>query len=282
MAQSIAMLEDRLGLKLVRSLSPSVELTGTGEKYFHAVQVFTHRLRDGVYEQFPTGATQLRVTASQALARLWLAPRISSFTERHPRIDLILTCTERLQSIKAGGVDVGLRYGGAVDEDLIVIPLWTDQLVAAGAPALAARTAGMSPAEISVAFPLVDHPVASWRHWLGAIDPTLPHIRPGLTCTDLHLAIEAACQGLGLVVAPSRILADKVARGQLRFISTHSVPSRPYQAVLWREQAHRPPLLAFVQWLTEQVTAKAGPASSAASPQVPSARRPRAVGRDRV
>jgi DNA-binding transcriptional LysR family regulator len=261
-AQSISMLEDRLALKLVRSTSPTLELTAAGERYFHSVQVFTHRLRDGVYERFPSGRTQLRVTASQALARLWLAPRMASFSARHPRIEVFLNCTEQFQPIKAGGVDIGLRYGGAVDEDLVVIPLWTDRLVAAGSPVLAARSEGLSPAEISRALPLIDHPAAGWRQWLGALEAPLAPPCPWLTCTDLHLAIEAACQGLGLVVAPARILAGKLARGSLRVVSTHSAPAKAYQAVLWREQAERPPLMAFVEWLQEQVSAAPGPSGA--------------------
>jgi len=252
LAQSIAALEGRLGVKLLRQLAPSVQLTDAGEQYFHAVQAFAHQLRDGLYERFPVGRAQLHVTASQALARLWLAPRLGQFAQRHPRIDLVLTSTARLQSLKDGGVDIGLRYGGTVDEDMLAVPLWTDEHVAAAAPALAERADGLSPAEIARQLPLVEHPVASWRQWLAAIDPALAGVDPLLACNDLHLAIEAACQGLGVVIAPSRVLAGKFASGELRRVSTHAAPGKAYQAVLWRERAGRAPLHAFVRWLEEQ------------------------------
>jgi LysR family glycine cleavage system transcriptional activator len=254
LTQSIAALEGRLGVKLVRNLASSVELTGAGEHYFHAVQAFAHRLRDGLYERFPVGRAQLHVTASQALARLWLAPRLGMFVQRHPRIDVILTSTAKFQSLKDGGVDIGLRYGGSVDDDMLAVPLWTDHHIAAGAPGLAAQADGLAPAEIARRLPLVEHPVASWRHWLGAIDPALAGVDPLLTCNDLHLAIEAACQGLGLVIAPSRLLAAKLASGQLRRVSTHSTPGKAYQAVLWRQRAERPPVQAFMRWMAEQAT----------------------------
>jgi DNA-binding transcriptional LysR family regulator len=61
LGQSIAALEDRLGLKLLRSLTPAVELTEAGRRYFHAVQAFSHQLRDGLHEGFVLGRTQLRV-----------------------------------------------------------------------------------------------------------------------------------------------------------------------------------------------------------------------------
>ena len=256
LTQSIAALEERLGVKLVRQLAPAVQLTDAGEHYFHAVQAFAHRLRDGLYERLPVGRAQLHVTASQALARLWLAPRLGLFAQRHPRIDVILTSTAKFQSLKDGGVDIGLRYGGSVDEDMLAVPLWADEHIAAAAPALAARADGLSPGEIARLLPLVEHPVASWRQWLAAIDPALASVDPLLSCNDLHLAIEAACQGLGLVIAPSRLLGAKIASGQLRRVGTHAAPGKAYQAVLWRERAGRAPLQAFVRWLAEQAAEK--------------------------
>jgi len=252
LGQSIAALEDRLGLKLVRSLAPTVELTPAGEGYLHAVQAFSHRLRDGLHERFPAGRAQLRVTASQALSRLWLAPRLHRFTQRHPRIDLIITSTDRFEAVKGGGVDIGLRYGGVPDDEMVVVPLWSDRLVAAAHPHLAKAADGMSAAELARRLPLVDHPVSSWRSWLGAIDPALADVSPTLTCSDLHLAIEAACQGIGIVIAPRRLLAGKLASGALQRLTAHSAPAKDYHAVLWRAQADRPPVQAFVAWLREQ------------------------------
>lgn len=250
--QSIQSLEERLGLKLVRSLTPSVALTEAGQRYLQAVQGFSHRLRDELHARIPAGRTQLRVTASQAMARLWLAPRIGDFARRNPRIDLVITSTQQIEAVQGGGVDVGLRYGGPDGIGLVVLPLWVDRHVAAGAPALARQTEGMSPAEVAASLPLIDHPVTSWRQWLGAVDPGMPATSPYLRCTDLHLAIEAAVQGMGVVIAPARMLAGKFAAGQLRQVTSHSSAGQTYQAVVSPEQASRPPVKAFFAWLAEQ------------------------------
>ena len=253
LTQSIATLEGRLALKLVHRWAPQVELTAAGQQYFQAVQAFAHQLCDGLYERLPVGRTSLRVTASQALARLWLAPRLGQFARQHPRIDVVLTSTATLEPLKDGGVDIGLRYGGPVEADMLAVPLWADVHIAAAAPALAARADGLSPGEIARQLPLVEHPVASWRPWLAAVDPGLAAVDPLLACNDLHLAIEAACQGLGVVIAPARLLGGPFARGELQRVSRHSTPGRCYQAVLWRERAERPPVAAFLRWLSAQV-----------------------------
>ena len=100
-----------------------------------------------------------------------MAPRLGAFTRAHPRIDLILTSTERFQNVTGGGVDIGLRYGGQVDDRLIDVPLWTDRLIAAAAPALSARVDGLSPMELATSMPLIEHPSASWHVWLPRLEP---------------------------------------------------------------------------------------------------------------
>ena len=259
-SQSIALLEDRLRLQLIRRLSPVVDLTEAGQRYFEFVQVFAHRLRDGLYERFPVGRTQLRVTAPQAFSRLWLAPRLGNFVRAHPRIDLILTSTERFQALLGGGVDIGLRYGGVVDERLSEVTLWTDRLIVVGAPRFAAVAAGLSPAELARAFPIIEHPSSSWRLWLAGWEVPNLTVRPLLVCSDLHLAIEAAVEGLGLVVSPARIVQARVAAGRLFRMSPHSVEARPYRAVVSREQSERAPVQAFLTWLSTEVASQAATA----------------------
>jgi DNA-binding transcriptional LysR family regulator len=255
-SQSIALLEERLRLQLMRQATPVVELTAAGQRYFGFVQIFAHRLRDGLYERFPVGRAQLRVTAPQALSRLWLAPRLGAFMRAHARIDLVLTSTERFQAVQGGGVDIGLRYGGEVDDQLVNVPLWTDRLVAVGAPRLAALGEGLSARELAASLPLIEHPSASWHVWLPG-NGADTRLQPLLTCSDLHLAIEAAVQGLGLVIAPARIIAARLASGALRRVSTHSVEARPYRAVVSREQFGRAPVQAFLAWLSGEAAAQA-------------------------
>lgn len=253
-AQSISLLEDRVGLQLVRQVLPTVELTRVGERYFAAVQGFAHGLQDGLYERLPAGRTQLCVSTSQALSRLWLAPRLASFAEKFPRIDLIITTTDQYQSVAGGGVDIGLRYGGPALEGQISLPLWTDRLVAVGTPSRVREVVDLSPVELVRTQPLVEHPAASWRQWIAALDPeAAASVRPRLTCADLHLAIESGCLGMGFVLAPARVLGSRLLDGRLARASQHSIPAKPYHAVVSAEQAGRTPIQALLGWLMDEV-----------------------------
>ena len=148
----------------------------------------------------------------------------------HPRIDLVLTTTEQFQAIGHGGVDVGLRYGHVDNDELVSIPLWTDRMIAVGTPTLALQARGMTPARIAATMPVIEHSVASWRLWLAGVDSPSVALRPVLTCSDLHLAIEAACQGIGLAISPSRIVEGKLASEELRW----------HRATRWRARRTRP------------------------------------------
>ncbi|WP_162247096.1 LysR substrate-binding domain-containing protein [Rhizobacter sp. Root404] len=254
--QSIALLEDRLGLHLVSSLSPSVELTHVGQQYLKAVQRFSHGLRDGFYERIPGRRTQLRITAAQAFARLWLAPRLYRFMNQYRGIDLVLTSSERFQTIGSGGVDIGLRYGHMEGDGLVATPLWSDELIAVGASNVAVRARGMSAASIASSMPLIEHPVTSWRQWLASCGMGSHDLHPVLVCSDLHLAIEAACQGLGLVLAPKRVVEQKLQSSELVRASAHSVPAKPYQVVVAREQVNRVAVRQFVGWLLAEGSAQ--------------------------
>ncbi|MBH9578675.1 LysR family transcriptional regulator [Inhella proteolytica] len=256
LSQSLALLEDRLGIQLVRSLTPQLELTAAGERYLGAVQRFFAQVRDGLYEHTAQARARLHVTAPQALSRMWLGPRLAGFLARHPRVDLVLTATDRYASLGAGGVDIALRMAGPEDGERTSIPLWCDDMVAAASPRLAEGTEGWSAARIAAHLPLIDHPVANWAQWLAGSASGGSAGRVVMRCNDLHLAIEAAVQSIGVAIAPKLLIADRVRRGELVVLSTHVLRARTYRAVIAQGQEQRPPVHAFLAWLQEQLPAQ--------------------------
>lgn len=253
LSQSIALLEDRLGLQLVQGLTPDLELTAVGEQYLGLVQQFFIQIHDGLSAHTELLRTRLHVTAPQALGRMWLGPRLANFLDAHPSIDLVLTATDRYASLGAGGVDVALRMGGPDDLDHTAVPLWRDSMVATTSPKLAEEAEGWSPAGIAARMPLIDHPVANWRHWLAGSPAGGTVGQVVMRCNDLHLAIEAAAQSIGVAIAPRVLIAERVQRGELKIISSHSVEAGAYRAVIARGQEGRLPVQAFLAWLMQQV-----------------------------
>ncbi len=257
LTQAIGLLEHRVKLRLMHRYAPTPVLTPAGQRYFEATQAFARSLRDGLHERSPIAATQLRVSASQGFSRLWLAPRLGGFLQTHPRIRLLLTTSDPFETVLEDGVDLGLRYGGTVPAQMVSVPLWTDRLLAVGSPGMAEAARRRPPQELASAFPLIEHPAMSWQAWLGSGDAARGRSEP-IRCIDIHFAVEAASAGIGLAIAPARLVAPLLAAGRLRTASSHWTEAQPYHAVMSADQRERRPVRAFVDWLQDRVAADTG------------------------
>ncbi len=252
LCNSIGLLEHRLRLRLIRRYSPSVELTEAGRQYLAATQAFSHEIRDGLFEESPLARTQLRVSASRALGRLWLGPRLADFTRRQPRIELMVTTTDRMDSVLGDGVDIALRYGGQTPEGSVSVPLLSDRLIAVASPALLRHCAHpVAIAELR-RLPLIEHPSLRWVEWLAGTGGSDGVPEPRLTTTDLHFALNAAISGVGVAIVPSLFARPGLDSQRLLRIGEHAVPAKPYHAVISTTQLARAPMQAFLAWLQQQ------------------------------
>jgi len=253
LTHSIALLEHRLKLRLVQRYSPLVILTPVGHSYFAASQAFARRLRDDHYLKSSTATTQIRVSSSRGLARLWLGPRINDFHAVHPRIELIVSAADRLESVLGDGVDVGLRYGGPTLPNMLSIPMWTDRLIALGNPQLARRAKFMSMGEVISTMPLIEHPSMEWTTWASGRIPADLKARPKIISVDLQFSLECASHGVGLAIVPRRLAQAHLKSGRVELISNHSSTAKPYHAVVSEEQSCREPMQLFLKWIQQQV-----------------------------
>jgi DNA-binding transcriptional LysR family regulator len=248
LTHSIAMLEHRLKLRLVNRYSPMVVLTRVGQSYFASSQAFARNLRDDHYLQSATATTQIRISTSRGLGRLWLGPRLNQFSQAHPRIELIISTADRLESVLGDGVDIGLRYGGPTIAGMLSVPMWEDTLVAVGNAQLARQTRFLSVAEALTTLPLVE-----WAAWAAGLIPTSLRAQPRITTVDLHFAAQCALAGVGLAILPRRLVQRHIKDGTLECVFAHATPSKPYHAVVSQEQSQRVPMRLLLDWIAEQV-----------------------------
>lgn len=251
LCNAVALLEQRLRMRLVLRYSPSVELTAAGRHYLAATQAFARELRDGLHEAWPQARTQLRLSASRALGRLWLGPRLAGFMQQQPRVELLLTTTDRQDSVLGDGVDVALRHGGEVPEGAVSVPLFSDRLIAVASPALLDGLALPLDVEALRRLPLIEHAALRWSPWLEAAGAAGAGLQPRLTTSDLHLALQAAVHGAGVALVHSVFARPFIADGRLRQPLAHSVAAKPYHAVVAQAQRERPAVQALLAWLQQ-------------------------------
>ena len=89
-----------------------MRLTDVGQAYLPAVRNAFRQISEATRRAAAPAATGLRsVCTTPFFASAWLAPRLTSFQEACPDIDLRVTTSNALTDVARDGVDVAIRHG---------------------------------------------------------------------------------------------------------------------------------------------------------------------------
>ncbi|MEG6509511.1 LysR family transcriptional regulator [Methyloligella sp. 2.7D] len=113
-------LEDRLGTQLVLRTTRQLSLTPEGERFLgdcRRILADLDEVMTGFSEQGPL-AGEIRITATNDLGRLRIAPLIDRFMEAHPDLRIQLFLSDTVVDLVDAGFDVGIRTGPLRDSDL--------------------------------------------------------------------------------------------------------------------------------------------------------------------
>src|ERR1700751_1464028 len=111
-SHQIRRLEEELGLRLFVRKNRALTLTPKARDYLPGVRAAFNDLRlatDRLLRKDEDNVLTISTLAS--LAAKWLLPRLSTFQEAHPKIDVRITTSTSLVDFKSGDVDAAIRYG---------------------------------------------------------------------------------------------------------------------------------------------------------------------------
>jgi DNA-binding transcriptional LysR family regulator len=145
--RAIAMLERRLGMRLLHRSTRAIHLTQFGEAYLGTCREVLAALdaaeRGAAAEQEkPSG--MLTITAPLVFGQLHIRPVLDAFLDANPAVRARLLLLDRIANIVEEGIDLAVRVAHLPDSTLMV----TDALLDA-----AAQIGDSRPAPISQAFP---------------------------------------------------------------------------------------------------------------------------------
>jgi DNA-binding transcriptional LysR family regulator len=121
-SRSVGRLEVRLGLKLFRRTTRSVQLTDDGRVYFEQCRAALAQIEDaelaitGQHRQ-PRGL--LRISVPSTYAHYRLLPRLPAFRQKFPHIDLEINISNRNIDFVEEGYDIAIRLGEPPDSRLV-------------------------------------------------------------------------------------------------------------------------------------------------------------------
>ena len=254
-SQQIDALELHLGTSLVTKSGRRLVLTEAGERYFQMIdQPLAHVMdaTDGIrgYRSAPT----LTVRASPSLASKWLLPRLQSFLDAHPELEVRIDGTSEQTDFDKDSVDVELRHGEGAWPGLFVEAFAEERFSPVCAPSL--HPSGALAPEDLLDCRLI-HSVKSqvqWGAWFAAagVRPLRRWRRVSFDRT--HMAIDAASSGMGVALESDLMTWRELGRGSLACpVRDPPLVARTTQWIVCPPGALRQrKTRVFLDWLREQ------------------------------
>jgi LysR family glycine cleavage system transcriptional activator len=257
-SHQIHALEEDLGVRLFHRMNRAIELTASARvllpglsEAFAGIQSSVRRLR----AHNDTGT--LTVTASPSFAAKWLVLRLHRFQEQCPEVDVRISATDNVVNLTQGDFDIAVRYGTGNYPGLEVELLFTNEVFPACSPQLLTtgpplRTPDDLPLHNLIHDQTVERDplVPTWPMWLKAAGVKHGPATTGLSFNNMHLALDAAIAGHGVVLAQSTIAAADLAAGRLVRLFSLALPDQfAYFIATAPGALERPKVRAFRDWL---------------------------------
>lgn len=254
-SHQIRRLEEELGIRLFVRRNRALALTAEAKDYLPGVRAAFNDLRLATDRLLRRDDDHvLTVSTLASLAAKWLLPRLSSFQESHPGIDVHITTSTNLVDFRAGDVDAAIRYGRGHWRGLRADWLMADELFPVCSPALLKRDKPLRCPEDLVHHTLLHTSGGyddDWRLWLTAAGlPADISKQPGLSFDLIFLTVQAAIDGSGIAMGRTSYVQDDIAKGRLVVPFEIALPADAgFYLVSPETKADPPKLAAFRQWL---------------------------------
>ncbi|MCF2871506.1 LysR family transcriptional regulator [Octadecabacter sp. G9-8] len=252
-AQHVRALEDHFGQSLMQRDGRGMSVTPEGRalsdslsEAFGLIATASHDLLD----QSQTRAIRVAVTPS--LAANWLMPRIGSFWNQHPEIEVELVPAMTLVDLRRDNIDVAIRYGKGGWAGVSSTPLMPAGHVAVAAPSYVEGRKIDCLSDLKGLRWLMDGTRSEERFWICANGIDLDEECVTMFPTG-QLSREAARAGLGITVQPAPIAAPYIASGAFVELCAEQDSDIAYH-ILTRPEVISPTRDIFVKWLRSEAT----------------------------
>jgi LysR family transcriptional regulator, glycine cleavage system transcriptional activator len=254
-SHGIDTLEQWLGVALFhRNATRGVGLTESGECYMPYVTQALSLIATGTQRLQPRLAERrIVISAAPTFASRWLAPNLHRFQALYPSITIAIDTSHRVSLLPLEGVDIAIRHGRApwpgTQSDLLI----EETLVPVASPDYVKAHGQLAELDFSqlsiIRVTSVEH---DWQAWLEGSGQEMTFAAE-IAVDTIHLASEAAAQGLGVAMGRLPLAAHDLAAGRLVALSSAEVAiDSGYWLVSQAGDETRKDVRAFRQWILNE------------------------------
>lgn len=259
-SRRVGALEARLGAALINRTTRRQSVTEAGRAFYERATRLLADLDEAeavVAREHGELRGRLRVALPLSFGIRHMCEPIADFARRHPGIEFDLDLNDRRVDLVEAGADLGIRIGHLEDSSLIARRLFDARTVVCASEGYLRRAGVPATPEA-----LAQHDCLVYGHlrepgrW-RALDAEgrdrSVDVRVALIATSGEFLVNAAIEGLGIVIQPTFIAGESIRRGDLQPILTDfRWPVTPAWAVYPPARQLSSRVRAFIDFVAER------------------------------
>lgn len=256
-SQQIKSLEEQMGVLLFRRVKRRLILTEEGERFYHSASEAMNLLRSARHRvSLKREHSKLIIRVAASFGALWLGPKISEYISQNAGVDLHIDATSELTDFEKENVDFEIRYGTDLSNGLHSKSLISDRVLPLCTPEMAKTAREVGAAKMLSTSRLIHTVKAaiSWRAWLDSNDFMEIEDLGGLRFDRSSMALQAAKDGLGVVLESATLAMNELQSGALVPLSPErgTMDFSTYHLICPARHLNRREVKSFADWIEEK------------------------------
>lgn len=258
-SKHVLALEERLSVRLLNRTTRTLNLTEAGAGYFERCRQIVQDAEEAdraasQLQREPRG--DLRINAPMTFGSMHLAPALPDFLCQYPDMSVDLVLNDRVIDLVDEGFDVAIRIARMPDSSLIARKIAPCRMVLCAAPSYLSQFGTPTTAQDLTGHRCLLYSLsASPREWTlsGPDGPVTIRVNGPLRANNGQALMDAAVNGLGILMLPTFIAGDHLADGSLTPILTDFTPQPLTINAVYPHNRHlSAKVRAFVDFMVER------------------------------
>ncbi len=252
-SQQIRSLEQHLDTRLMTRTRHGISLTSQGE-FLAAGLLEVFAKMESLTESVSSveAVRPLVVSATPMFSSAFLMPRLSTFIEEYPHIELRIDSTIQAVDLMPGGIDLAIRYGTGNWPGLKAQMVLPGCLTVVASKDLIGKRTLIEPSELLDFTLLQEHASVEFDLWLEKVGVS-PDANRRVVRMPGNMLLDGIRRGDGIGATVPAFIVDELRSGKLVALFDDPIPEIGYYMVTLPGTV-RPAAKSFMRWLSKSIT----------------------------